>query len=208
MINVLIVEDERLVQEAFKKYIESRSDKYKLIDSIINADNAEIICLNQKIDLILMDVCTSNNSSGLEAAKKIKNKCPNIKIIIVTSAPEFRFIDKAKKANVDSFWYKDSSKEELLSIMDKTMDGEKIFPDKTPSIKIGNARSEEFTKTELEILLHLVTGISTSEIASKMNISINTAKWHIKNLMEKTNSSSRTQLAIYASKARLVLPEY
>lgn len=88
------------------------------------------------------------------------------------------------------------------------MDGEKIFPDKTPSIKIGNARSEEFTKTELEILLHLVTGISTSEIASKMNISINTAKWHIKNLMEKTNSSSRTQLAIYASKARLVLPEY
>lgn len=69
MINVLIVEDERLVQEAFKKYIESRSDKYKLIDSIINADNAEIICLNQKIDLILMDVCASNNSSGLEAAK-------------------------------------------------------------------------------------------------------------------------------------------
>lgn len=208
MTNVLIVDDERLVQELFSKYIESACDRYTLVDSVFNAENAEIVCENRKIDLILMDVCTANGASGLEATAKIKERFPKIKIIIVTSAPEFRFIEKAKKAKADSFWYKDISQDELLSVMDKTMAGEKIYPDTTPNVDIGLAKASEFTKTELDVLLLLVTGMPTKDIADKMGISFNTAKWHLKRLMEKTGCTSRTQLAIYASKSKLVLPEY
>ena len=51
-----------------------------------------------------MDVCTVNEHSGIAAAKEIKSKYPDIKIIIVTSAPDYRFIEKAREAGADSFW--------------------------------------------------------------------------------------------------------
>lgn len=71
MKNVLIVDDERLIKELFVRYIDNASDRYKLIDTISEADNAELICESKKVDLIIMDICTANNSSGLEATAKI-----------------------------------------------------------------------------------------------------------------------------------------
>lgn len=208
MYNVLIVEDERLVQELFTRYINTVPGKYCLVEAIINAANAEVICKNRKVDLILMDICTSGGSSGLNATKRIKELYPNTKVIIVTSAPEYRFIEKAKAADADSFWYKDISESELLEVMDRTMAGEHIYPDKTPEVAIGYAMSSEFTKKELEVLLHLSTGMSTKEIAGEMGVATETVKEHLKHLMEKTGCTTRTQLAVYASRTKLVLPEY
>ena len=87
MIQVLVVEDSRITRDA----IESQIAK-----SIENAANAEIACLRGSVDLILMDVCTADEESGLQAAAKIKQYNPKIKIIIMTSMPEHSFIQKAK----------------------------------------------------------------------------------------------------------------
>lgn len=86
MTNVLIVDDERIVQELFTYYIEKTDGKYTLAGAIKDAANAEIYCASGKVDLIIMDVCTVNEHSGIAAAKEIKSKYPDIKIIIVTSA--------------------------------------------------------------------------------------------------------------------------
>lgn len=208
MTNVLIVEDERLVQQAFQKYIESASDRFFLSETITDARNTLLVCEKMKIDLILMDCCTANGSSGLDATFMVKKRFPNIKIIIVTSAPEFRFIEKAKKSGADSFWYNDVSQDDLILVMDKTMKGESIFPLNTPSVKVGNATSYDFTKTELIVLLYLAEGLSSKSIAQKMFISIDTVNTHIKHLKEKTGCTSKTQIAVLAAKSKLVLPEY
>lgn len=208
MTNVLIVEDERLVQQLFAKYIESAFDRYFLCDTITDARNTILICEKMKIDLILMDCCTANNSSGLDAAKSVKKRFPHIKVIIVTSAPEFRFIEKAKDAGADSFWYKDVSQDDLLLVMDKTMNGESIFPSSTPKVIIGDATSYDFTKTELVVLLYLAEGLSSKSIAQKMFISVDTVNTHIKHLKDKTGCTSKTQIAVLAAKSKLVLPEY
>ncbi len=208
MVNVLIVEDERLVQETLVRYVHSAPERYQLVDVTSDAANTIMLCKVRKVDLILMDVCTANDSSGLMAARHIKELFPDIKIIIITSAPEYRFIEKAKEAKADSFWYKDVSQGELLDVMDQTMAGQQIYPDKTPEIAIGLASSYEFTPKEMEVLLHLSTGISLQKIADKMGISLDTVKTHVKHLQEKTGCSGKTQLAILASRSRLVLPEY
>ncbi|WP_455582899.1 response regulator [Dysosmobacter sp.] len=208
MVRVLIVEDERLVQETLVQYIRSASDRYQLVDVTTDAANTAMICKSCKVDLILMDICTANDSSGLTAAKNIKELFPEIKVIMVTSAPEYRFIEKAQEAKADSFWYKDVSESELLHVMDRTMAGERIYPDKTPEITIGQATSYEFTPKELEVLLHLSSGISLQKIADKMGVSVDTVKTHVKHLQEKTGCTGKTQLAILASRSKLVLPEY
>ena len=94
MVNVLIVEDSRISREAFERHL-SASPEYFVIASIENAANAEIACMRNKIDLILMDVCTVDDESGLVAAAKIKRNYPHVKVIIMTSMPEHSFIQKA-----------------------------------------------------------------------------------------------------------------
>ena len=115
MIRVLIVEDQRMAREDMENYIQS-SGRYCLAASITNAAMAETVCRQSRCELVLMDVCTEDDESGLVAAEQIKKTMPQIKIIIVTSLAECSFIERAHKAGVESFWYKDAGKEELLEV--------------------------------------------------------------------------------------------
>lgn len=88
MVHVLIVDDQRTGRYVLEECV-TNLDGYTLVRSIENAAMAELYCECGRIDLILMDVCTAHGESGLAAAAKIKQLYPYIKIIIVTSMPEY-----------------------------------------------------------------------------------------------------------------------
>lgn len=204
MINVLIVEDDPMASKLFEIMMKE-SGRYQSVGTIESASFAELYCMSHQVDLILMDVCTAFHSSGLEAAEKIKANFPKIKIIIATSQPECNFINRAKKAKVDSFWYKNPSEEALIELMDRTMKGESIYPDTTPVLDLGLAKSIEFTARELEVLRELTSGDTDDIIAKRLDISIHTVKKHIKSMLQKTGFTSRTQLAVMARESGLVI---
>lgn len=154
-----------------------------------------------------MDVITSDGANGLIAAEKIKKKYPNIKIIIVTSMPEFSYIERAKKLGAEGFWYKESGKESLISVMDKVMDGKIVYPDSLHVVNVGIAKSNEFTKKELIVLRLMTGGYSNQEIADKLGVSLNAIKKHISNMLAKTCLRSRTELAVRARESGLVILE-
>ena len=206
MYNVMIVEDQAMPRQLFEAFI-SMSDKYNLVHSIKNADMADIYCEKSDIDLILMDVCTELNSNGLEAAERIKAKYPHIKIIIVTSMPEVSYLERARKIGVDSFWYKEVSEEPILSLMDRTMVGESIYPDNTPDVKFGLINSSSLTDKELVVLRELTSGDTNSEIAERLQMSQYTVRDYIQILMEKTGFHSRTELAVKARESGIVILE-
>jgi two-component system vancomycin resistance associated response regulator VraR len=206
-VKVMIVEDQRVERQMLEAYV-AASPRYRLVRSIENASFAEMYCTRGEIDLIIMDVCTANDESGLYAAARIKRYWPQIKIIIVTSMPDCTFLDKARAAGAESFWYKDVSQEELIEVMDRTVAGERLYPGHTPELQIGEASSESFTPRELEILQGLVEYGSDREIADHLNISIDTVRFHIKNLLSKTGYPSRTKLAIAVVSRKLILPDY
>ena len=173
--------------------------------SIENAGMAEIYCMKHPIDLIIMDVLTAGGENGLDAAETIKKNYPHIKIIIVTSMPEFSYLDRARKIGVDSFWYKEDKRETILDIMDRTVAGENVYPDKAPELMLGNASSYDFTPTELEVLRELTSGDTNPEIARRMHLSAETVKKHIQHMLEKTGFKSRTMLAVEARESGLVI---
>ena len=115
MKKVLIVEDQRMPRENMERILLD-SGKYALSASVNGADVALAVCRQEKIDLILMDVCTAGNKDGIEAAAEIKAEFPDVKIIIVTSMVEVGYLKRAKEAKVDSFWYKDISPENLIDL--------------------------------------------------------------------------------------------
>lgn len=193
MIRVLLVEDTKMGRDCITGYIRS-SDRYELADTITNAGMAEMTCMHTPVDLILMDYRTENNEDGIEAAAVIKRHFPKIKIIIVTSMTSVDLIDRAREAGADSFWYKEAGDAELLEVMDRTMDGESIYPDTTPVIQIGNAVSTEVTPMQLEVLRLVVDGYTNPAIAEKLHISVDNVKWHLKELYQNTGYTDRVGL--------------
>ena len=206
MYNVMVVEDQAMPRQLFEAFI-SMSDRFNLVHSIKNADMADIYCEQSKIDLILMDVCTELNSNGLDAAERIKQKHPEIKIIIVTSMPEVSYLERAKTIGVDSFWYKEVSEEPILELMDRTMAGESIYPDSTPAVSFGNIKSTDLSKREIQVLREVIIGFTNAEIAERLNLSQHTVRDYIQVIMEKTGYRTRTELAVKARETGIIIPD-
>jgi len=207
MVNVLLVEDSKITRDLVESSIAGSRD-YILIASLENAANAEIACMRGNVDLILMDVCTADDESGLIAAAKIKKHDPDIKIIIMTSMPEYSFIQKAKDAGCNSFWYKEYGEVELLDVMNRTMLGQSVYPGETPVVHVGVADSSELTERELDVLRQLVLGHRYEEISENLNVTTNTVKYHVKNLLTKTGYRSTLQLVVDVVSKRLILPKF
>lgn len=205
MMNVLLVEDTKMGRDCITGYLRG-SDRYCLAAAITNAAMAETTCLHTPIDLILMDYCTENDEDGIAAAAVIKRRMPHIKIIIITSMASTDLIDRAREAGADSFWYKETSDQELLAVMDRTMNGESIYPDTTPVIKIGTAKSTDLTPMQLSILRLMVQGLSNPTIAKELHISVDDVKWHIKGLYDKTGYNSRITLVGAVIKKDFIIP--
>ncbi|MCI1653727.1 MAG: response regulator transcription factor [Lachnospiraceae bacterium] len=201
---VLVVEDQAMPRHLFELFIE-QSERYQLVKSLESAELADIYCLKNPVDLILMDVLTKNGSSGLKAAERIKRKKPDIRIIIVTSMPEYSWMERARSIGVESFWYKDISKEPILSLMDRTMAGESVYPDAPPEVEIGLTTSASFSVRELEILREMTGGYKNSEIAEHLYLSVNTVKKYIQCMLDKTGFHTRTELAVKAREHGLVI---
>ena len=79
MTHVLIVDDERSIHKSYRADILSAPERYTLVDTIVSAADALMVCGAKHIDLILMDINTAKNESGIEASRRIKKSFPTIK---------------------------------------------------------------------------------------------------------------------------------
>lgn len=204
MKNVMIVEDQKMVRTLFESFIE-KANGYHVLASLSSAYDSIEYCRNHEIDLILMDVQTDNRENGIIAVEKIKSDYPRIKIIVVTSLVDYEILYAAQRAKADSLWYKDGDEETLINVINRTMNGEHIFPTSPPPVTIGTAKSTDFTKTEMKVLRYLIKGLSYKKIADEMCIEVTTVKYHVANMLQKTNLDNKLQLALAVSDAKLIV---
>ena len=204
--NVLIVDDQRMSRQLFASIVEA-DPGYTVAAAVETAMFVDAWCAKGGIDLILMDVVMKDGSNGLVAAARIKTSYPEIKVIVVTSMPDPMFLKKAREIGVDSFWYKEVEAEPLLRVMDRTMAGEKVWPDGPPVVELGAARSSDFTEREIDVLRLLAEGLSDREISDRLHLSVPTVRYHVGNLISKTGCASRTELAVSAVRSGLTIPQ-
>ena len=194
---VMIVDDQFTARQLFDLYIK-QSERYETVRMVESA-SAVIAQLGlTRVDLILMDILMNDGSNGLDAAAAVKKLRPDVKIIAVTSMAEVSWLKRAREIGIDSFWFKDAAKETILSVMDRTMAGESVYPDSPPLVRLGCAASNEFTERELDVLRCMTKGMSNAAIGKKLGMSENTVKTHIQHMLDKTGYENRTELAIEA----------
>ena len=204
--SVVIAEDYKMVREVFTTTVEN-APAYRLAGAYATATEAAEHCLAFPVDLLLLDVLFPGGISGLEAARIVKARQPETKIIIVTSMPELSFLRRAREIGVESFWYKEVQEQPLLEIMDRTMAGQSVYPDAPPPVAVGNASSADFTEREAAVLRELVSGAGNREIAACLGIAENTVKMHISNMLQKTGFHSRLVLAVKARHLGIAIKE-
>ena len=203
---VLVVEDQTMPRQLFAMLIAATED-FELAAAIDSAELADVYCLRSDVDLVLMDVITRGGCTGLVAAERIKRQTPGVRIVVVTSMPECSFMDRARAAGVESFWYKEAEGASILEVMRRTMAGESVYPDASPELMLGCASSTDFTARELEVLREMTGGYTNSEIAGRLHLSVGSVKTHILSMLDKTGFRNRTELAVRARESGLVILE-
>lgn len=203
MYHVMVVEDQQLVRETIVHAL-SQNDELQVVVSIGDANQALRYCKQTRIDIILMDICTENNASGLKAAAAIKRMFPEIKVIMMTGLPTITFIDEAREAGVDGFVYKDISISDLIHTMLSSMRGYSSFPLSQPTPFCEVYKS--FTDQEKVILKLICEGLTRKEISERLNITENTVKSHFSHMISKSGQPSISKLAIYVMTNNYIHP--
>ena len=121
-------------------YFEGQEDNDVVVCQAGTVSFVEEFVKTNQVDVVIMDVLMKDDVNGFVMAKRIKKICPQIKIVMVTSMPEVSWINKAKNMGIDSFWYKEASQETILSVVKRTMAGERVYPKRTiRKVSVGQA---------------------------------------------------------------------
>lgn len=203
MINIILVEDDLYIQNHLRSVIAGDSELF-VVDAVQDAFEAEKLC-NERIDLVLMDVMTLHKHSGLAAGRRIKESHPNIKVLIVTSLVDPDVLLQARKGAADSLWYKDSSGEELLDVIRRTLAGEHIFPISSPSVEMKKSFSSDFSPVQVEILRDFIQGDTYKEIADKRGMSVSGVRWNIAEMIRIGGFRNKSELISTAIENKLIV---
>lgn len=195
-VRVLICDDQNIPRLLFKMMVENSAD-YELVGELSRADDAVDFISSHEVDLCITDVVMQEGGNGLNAAAAIKERFPDVKIIVTTSMPDDFYLKYAREIGVESFWYKEMNDMSLIEVMNRTMKGESVYPDEAPVVDIGWMKSNELTGRELDVLRLLTEGLTDQEIADELKISKATVRTHVNHMCEKSGLS-RMRLAIEA----------
>lgn len=203
---VVVADDQNISRGFFEMYVRA-AENYELVAGLRTAREAVDFVESNETDLLILDVMMQEGIDGLTAAKLIKAKHPQTRIILTTSMSETSWEEKAREIGVESFWYKEYDEHSIQEIMDRTISGESVYPGDPPKVPFGKITRADLTDRELEVLRELTSSLTNEEIADKLRISVNTVKRHLQNIMEKTGFVSRLDLAMNAKSLGLVVHE-
>jgi len=205
LISVLLVDDHMVMRELLEREFIPENG-YTVAGSIANAADAVAFCTLTHPDLVIMDVCTENGASGLDAAEKILQRYPEIKIIMTSGFDEISYVPRAKQIGAHAFVYKIKGIEHYREVAKRILDGEYIFPEpKTIPLPTGET---PFTEREVQILRMLCKYMDHQEIADELIISKKTVDKHIENMRNKAKMKSSIDLVIYVLSNGWINPNY
>lgn len=211
MIKIMIADDQQLIRDSLKIILEVNKD-FSVTDTVANGQEVLESIKKKKPDIILMDV-RMPVMDGTVCTKYVKEKYPNIKVIILTTFDDDDFIFSALKYGASGYLLKGASTKELYNAI-KTIyqGGAMINPDITEkvfrlfskmaqanyAIQVNDKDTQNFSQHEWLVIQQVGFGLSNKEIAAKLFLSEGTVRNYISKILDKLQLRDRTQLAIWA----------
>ena len=207
MLKVFIVEDEPVIGRHLKQAVEDNNTKTKLFS--LGSELLKELTTGNLPDIILMDI-NLPDTTGVELTKIIKEKYPDIEIIMQTVNEENSIIMSAIEAGCSGYLLKTSTNEEIRMALDIVREGGSFLTGKIARKVLQKFRSsandtpdkKEFglTPSEENILNELIKGAKNKEIAAKYEITPHTVNMHLRSIYRKMYVNSRAEAIAKALK--------
>ncbi len=204
MINVLLVDDHELVRTGIKRIL-SDARGIKVIGEAGSGEAAIKLAKELQPDVVLMDI-SMPGIGGLEATRRLRHMCPNLKVIVVTVYTDEPFPTRLLEAGAAGYLTKGSNVDEILSAIQTVYEGERyiaadIARQMAFSILPGGERSplEKLSRREMQVMMMVSQGQSTQQISDSLCLSPKTISTYRYRLYEKLgvdNDVELTHLAI------------
>lgn len=206
-LRVALVEDQPDTRESWQRLISAFPD-FTCAAAYANAEDALQAIPELRPDVVLMDIFLPQ-MSGIECTAKLKARCPDIPIVMLTASDEDEILFQALESGADGYLLKRTKPSELRAALLDVLDGgapmsSEIARHVVRSFRRGGASDPAcgLTAREEETLALLTKGYSNKEIADSMCLSIETIRSHLKNIYTKMHVRSRTEaVARYMSKS-------
>jgi NarL family two-component system response regulator LiaR len=208
-VRLLIVDDHEVVRQGLRVFLHDDP----MIQIVGEAeDGAQALALARELrpDVVLMNLVMPR-MDGIEATTILRQELPATEVLILTSALDEERLIAAVRAGAIGYLLKDTTAEELRRAITAAAAGQVQLGPAAVAGLLREVRTptlaESLTERETDVLRLLSLGLSNKEIATRLGISEQTVKTHVHNLLSKLGLSSRTQAALYGSRAGLLDPE-
>lgn len=211
MIRILLAEDQAMVRQGLKMMIE-RDEELRVTGEANNGKEAVEWCEKSMFDLVILDI-QMPIMNGLEAARIIRGRWPERKVLMLTTFNDDQYALEALKLGASGYMLKDAEPDALIRAIRSCMSGGLSLQDHVAANVIPRLLSQtediqqvdgSITPRELDILRLVGEGRSNREISDELGLSIGTVKNHVSQIMDKLDLRDRTQLAIYAIRHNVV----
>lgn len=202
----MIVDDHAVVRSGLSAFLLAFDDLEHVGDATGGAD-AVSKCSSLRPDVVLMDLVMPE-VDGAEATRRIKEACPEVQVIALTSYKEDDLVQGALKAGAISYLLKNVTADELADAIRGAHAGRSTLAPEAAQVLVKAAtepaQDEGLTSRELEVLRLMVHGDSNPAIAEKLFVSRSTVKFHVSNILMKLGTATRTEAVAVAVQRKLV----
>ncbi len=206
---ILIADDHSIVREGIKQILSEKSDLY----SIDEASDGHMVIdkiNSNSYDLVILDI-SMPGLNGLDALKQIKYCKPELPVLVLSMYPEKQYAIRVLKAGASGYLSKDSAPEQLIQAIEKVLSGGR-FISETVAERLaleltsgaGKLPHERLSDREYQVFNMIASGMSITEIANTLSLSVKTISTYRARILEKMGLRNNAEIIHYAIKNNLI----
>jgi DNA-binding NarL/FixJ family response regulator len=203
MIKIVIADDHAIVREGFKRIVASVDDMEVVGEA---ADGSEVMqrVRESNFDVLVLDL-TMPGRSGMDLIKLVHAEKPRLRILVLSMHGELQYAVRAIRSGASGYLTKESAPAQLVQVLRKIAGGgafisaevaEHLALSAMPGASA--AAHESLSDREFEVFRLLVAGMSVTDIADRLKLSVKTISTHKANLMQKMGLENHSELIRYA----------
>ena len=211
MTRILIVDDQELFRDSLSIIMKS-SDEIEVTGAVASVDEALASIRETMPDAVLIDI-RMPGKDGVEGTRLIKNRYPNVKVIVLTTFDDDEYVYGALKYGASGYLLKGCSKAELMKAIHLALSGGAMINPEIATkvirqfsemarrediIQVSDELADQLNESEIKIIQVVGRGLSNREISATLYLSEGTVRNYISSILTKLELRDRTQLAIWA----------
>lgn len=205
----LISDDHAIVRKGLKDLLREEFPRAEFLEAV-NSQEAISVVASHDIDVVLLDISMPGRN-GMETLKQMRALGVKAPILMLSMHSEDQYAVRALRAGASGFINKESANEELLSAVNRVLQGKRyITPAVAEKLADGvskpevNLLHESLSDREMQVLQQIASGKTVSEIASEISLSVNTVSTYRTRILEKLMLNNNAELTRYAIDHHLV----